>query len=209
MANGNNHLEQRRKEILAAAEKVFDAHGYASTTMDAVAAEARISKGSLYNYFESKQHLFEEVFKQTISGDVAFCEQLIAMDATAVEKIDKLLDHWVERRSVYLRVGRVMFEYLLNAARGGPDSGSAVGFSESRQLWEDLVASMVRQGIESGQFQIQSDPDIAASLIVAQMMGINTEAILDMRAKELSDDYVKALKRATFDALGAGKNPVE
>lgn len=50
--------EQRRAEILEAAQRVFTEHGLARATMGQVAAEARLSKGTLYLYFHSKDELF-------------------------------------------------------------------------------------------------------------------------------------------------------
>lgn len=48
----------REKRFLAAALKVFAEQGYSGTTMDMVAAEAGLSKPTLYQYFSSKEALF-------------------------------------------------------------------------------------------------------------------------------------------------------
>ena len=48
----------RKHDILEAAEKLFLANGYENTTMDQIATESEFSKGSLYNYFESKDDLY-------------------------------------------------------------------------------------------------------------------------------------------------------
>lgn len=52
-----NRIERERR-ILAAGLKVFSETGYSGTTMDAIAAEAGLSKPTLYQYFESKEALF-------------------------------------------------------------------------------------------------------------------------------------------------------
>ena len=57
----------KRQKILAAAAKIFETYGYAEATVDAVAAEAGIAKGSVYNYFSSKQELFTSVFTESMS----------------------------------------------------------------------------------------------------------------------------------------------
>ncbi|GAB1478703.1 HTH-type transcriptional regulator RutR [Paracoccaceae bacterium] len=49
----------RTQRILEAALKVFAATGYTGTTMDAVAAEAGLTKPTLYQYFASKELLFQ------------------------------------------------------------------------------------------------------------------------------------------------------
>lgn len=49
----------RERAILDAALKVFAAQGYTGTTMDAVAAQAGVTKPTLYSYFPSKESLFQ------------------------------------------------------------------------------------------------------------------------------------------------------
>ena len=55
--------ERRRDEILAAAKKVFARRGYASTTVADIAKAARVSYGSVYWYFDSKDALFHELME--------------------------------------------------------------------------------------------------------------------------------------------------
>jgi AcrR family transcriptional regulator len=53
--------ESRPQELLEAALSLFAQHGYAQTRLDDVAAQAGVSKGTVYLYFASKQDLFEAV----------------------------------------------------------------------------------------------------------------------------------------------------
>ena len=50
--------------LLAAGNEHFARDGYAGTSLDAVAAGAGVTKGSLYHHFRSKSELFEAVFEQ-------------------------------------------------------------------------------------------------------------------------------------------------
>ncbi len=49
-----------RAEILAAAIEMFEAHGYAGTTLDAIATSAGYTKGAVYSNFGGKPQLFGE-----------------------------------------------------------------------------------------------------------------------------------------------------
>ncbi len=49
--------ERRRNEIIDAAERLFFKHGYDHVTMDDIAKEAELSKGTLYLYFKSREDL--------------------------------------------------------------------------------------------------------------------------------------------------------
>jgi AcrR family transcriptional regulator len=53
--------DHRPQELLDAALSLFAQHGYAQTRLDDVAAQAGVSKGTVYLYFSSKQDLFEAV----------------------------------------------------------------------------------------------------------------------------------------------------
>ena len=55
-----NRIEKRRK-ALDAALVVFSSHGYTATTMDAIAAQAGLTKPTLCQYFPSKDDLFREM----------------------------------------------------------------------------------------------------------------------------------------------------
>jgi AcrR family transcriptional regulator len=51
--------DQRRDAILAVASRMFHEEGYADVSMSSIAARLGGSKGTLYNYFRSKEQLFE------------------------------------------------------------------------------------------------------------------------------------------------------
>lgn len=57
---------KRRYTILKAATLVFSRDGYHKARMDDIATTAGIGKGTIYQYFSSKQELFQEMVKQGI-----------------------------------------------------------------------------------------------------------------------------------------------
>jgi AcrR family transcriptional regulator len=52
--------------LVAAARELFAQDGYAATSLDAVAARARVTKGAVYHHFQGKQQLFEAVFTREV-----------------------------------------------------------------------------------------------------------------------------------------------
>lgn len=51
-----------KRALVDVAEELFTEHGYAATSLDAIVAGARVTKGALYHHFSGKQALFEAVF---------------------------------------------------------------------------------------------------------------------------------------------------
>ena len=58
--------EQRRLDILNAAIKVFSKYGVHKAKIEDIAKEAGVGKGTIYEYFESKKDLFQEMIKYSI-----------------------------------------------------------------------------------------------------------------------------------------------
>jgi TetR/AcrR family transcriptional repressor of mexJK operon len=60
--------DAKRRAILDVASEVFVAQGYAATSMSEIAARLGGSKGTLYNYFRSKEELFSAFITDTCQG---------------------------------------------------------------------------------------------------------------------------------------------
>ena len=59
--------EDRRDAILDVAYECFVAYGYGATSMSTIAAQLGGSKGTLYNYFKSKEELFDAFVRRACS----------------------------------------------------------------------------------------------------------------------------------------------
>ena len=62
-----DRAERKREHILGAATDVFLRTGYLGTSMDEVAAHARVSKQTVYKYFADKDSLFREIVVETVN----------------------------------------------------------------------------------------------------------------------------------------------
>ena len=79
--------EFRNAEILEAARKVFAKNGFSGTSVEAIAQEAGIAKGTLYLYYNSKQEIYWASLK---NGLVALCSELRQQVEAAVTVEDKI-----------------------------------------------------------------------------------------------------------------------
>jgi len=67
--------EEKRALIMEKALKCFALDGYHSTTISTIASAAGISKGLMYNYFESKEELLSAIIKKSIDDVYGFFDQ--------------------------------------------------------------------------------------------------------------------------------------
>lgn len=77
--------EQRRNDIIDAAEALFFARGINNTTMDEVAEAAELSKGTLYLYFRSKEDLHYAICLRGLDTMAAELQQAFDDELTGAE----------------------------------------------------------------------------------------------------------------------------
>ncbi len=84
-------LEEKEKKILESARKFFFRYGFKKTSMDEIAEDAGISKGSLYNYFKNKEDLFIQV------GECKQKEtfEKVLKQKKGLERADAIMIHYV------------------------------------------------------------------------------------------------------------------
>lgn len=81
------YVSTKKEQIMEAALQIFSAKGFHLAKIEDIAQEAGVGKGTVYEYFESKEDLFKEILKE---GMFTF-DELIAEELSEVETTkDKL-----------------------------------------------------------------------------------------------------------------------
>jgi len=191
----------KRQLILAAAAEVFQAGGYARSTMDQIAAKAHVAKGSLYNYFKSKQDLFMALFMEAIAVGERQTDELIAADLPATEKIERLIDIWFTDFEHYCSIGGLVLEFWASAAREDREGKITESLQNIYRLKRDRIAAIIAQGMATGQFR-QMDAPWAASAVMALLDGLMVQSILHMGV-QVDAGFLVALKRGLLASLAA------
>jgi AcrR family transcriptional regulator len=87
--------DQRRETILNVAREVFFEQGYTAASMSSIAARLGGSKGTLYNYFKSKEELFEAQVRDTCNRGAARILGAAA-DGEPVETLTRLGEQYMQ-----------------------------------------------------------------------------------------------------------------
>jgi len=92
----SQHVEATRRAILDAARASFGAGGYAATSVEGIAAAARVTKGAVYHHFAGKEALFRAVHAE-VEGD-AQERALTAADPSAapIDRIVAMVDAYLD-----------------------------------------------------------------------------------------------------------------
>lgn len=134
----------RWDDVVAAAAKVFRARGFAAASLDEIAGNLGMSKGSLYNYVSSKEELLEAVVGPPAEEILTTLRILAQTDLPASEKLRRVTRIHV---SVLERTYDFAAVYLHEVAGRGLGEEWAGKDHEYVSLIEDILRSGVDEGL--------------------------------------------------------------
>ena len=174
--------EVKRRRILRAAIEVFARDGYYSARMTDVAKEAEVADGTLYLYFDGKEHLLLSVFDDVLSR---FIDQL----RTEVEKLEDpfaKLKVMIRLHLETLGRDRALAHVLQIETR---HSRRFMGLLARGKLGEylSLLKEIVEEGQELGRFR----RDINAGLATNMVFGAVDELVNRWLLVDPSEDLVR------------------
>jgi len=145
-----NVTQERKFQILNAAEGVFTKKGLDVARMDDIAEETGLSKGTLYLYFKSKDDLiiaildriFEGVFKQMDARK----DNLLS----ATEAISQFTEEAIRDYKKMLRLMPVAYEFLALAFR---NKTVQKALKQYFRHYMDMLVPIIQRGIDSGEFR--------------------------------------------------------
>ncbi len=200
MTTRSDAFAESHHHIIEAALSCFLRQGYHNTTMDDIAAESGLSKGSLYWHFESKEDLLQSATRALFENyfdpeSLAQLEQIptaagrlramAQMLATMLEELEGLFNLFVEF-------------WTASAHR-----------DEAAQLWLDLLieykellVGVIEGGVESGEFK----PVEAEQLVWAVMAAYDGLAVYVMMKPDLDLQHISEVFVGTLlEGLEAGE----
>ena len=154
--------EERRRQILDAALTVFSCQGYHATNVSDVAAQAGVSQGTIYWYFDSKEELFTAAMLSVFADFGKEALASLEVCETASEKLRAL------GRRMEDFVGRVEGIFIMFLGYWASSSSR----EEAGRFWvdvlveyKDIIVEIIEEGVRNGEFR----PVDAEALVWALM----------------------------------------
>ena len=152
---------------MLAAKKVFLVQGYGSASMDSIAETARVSKATVYAYFDSKDALFEAMVAE-------YCEE----QRKAIEALEA--EHPSVEEGLY-RMAQIMMRYwsqpaalqfsrmILGETVRFPELGRSFIKTGAHSL-QKTVAEFLEDATRRGELKV-SNPDLVAEIFISMTRG--------------------------------------
>ncbi len=162
--------EIRKNQIIEAAIKTISEKGVSNVTMADIAKRAKLSKGGLAHYFQTKEQLFNFVFK-------VFFERIFQTSRENMDKFEEPLDkilsfEWLfNADDEYRKQGYpILFDFMSLAVH---NNNYKILFYEWVENWVEMLKAALEDGVNKGVFK-DIEPDSTARTISAIYQGIAT-----------------------------------
>ncbi len=157
--------EFRRAEILAAARKVFAARGFRAATLEEVAVEAGLAKGTLYLYFDSKEEMFWAIFRGRVAEMHRRLQAVLGGPGGTEEKIRAGLRVRFELLREDQDFMRIYLTEFGQCIYGGP---WAKEFRKLHLAGARLLAPVLEEGIRRG--ELRDVPPLETALALMDLV---------------------------------------
>ncbi|ALQ68062.1 TetR/AcrR family transcriptional regulator [Bacillus thuringiensis] len=196
--------EERRKEILEVAERLFVTKGYTKTTVNDILKEIGIAKGTFYHYFKSKEEVMDEIIMRVIKEDVAKAKVIVSKPNIPV--LEKLFRILMEQSPKSGDVKDKMIEQFHQPNNAEMHQKSLV---QSIIHLSPVLAEVLEQGIEEGIFST-SYPQETIELLLSSAQVIFDDGLFQWKPEEMMrrvKAYIKMMevsvgaKEGSFDYM--------
>jgi AcrR family transcriptional regulator len=185
--------EERKAEILNAAEKLFAAEGYERVSVNDIINAVGLSKGAFYYYFKSKEEVLDEIIEKRISNGIKRAEEILTSPLSPLQKCAEI---------IFAQQFRGEYEHILLAFQ---NEGSVGIRSRSAALKKyeiqyiirlsPFIGKIIEEGVEAGLFSTSFPVESAQMLLC---VGYN---LFDWNSFPWTEDEAKAKITAFLVAI--------
>jgi AcrR family transcriptional regulator len=159
-------MGQTRQRLLEAAAEEFARAGYLGAKINTISTAAGFAKGTIYNYFPSKQALLLAAIDATAQQHLAFVAEQVRTEPDPAHRLEQFYRIGFEFVTRYLPQARMLFNTI-----NGPDEQFRAHIFEAYQpLFQFVTDEILVPGIQQGVFRVV-DPAAMAMLLMTIYLG--------------------------------------
>ncbi len=153
--------EERKDQIMNAAEDVFSHKGFSDARMDDIAEKTGLSKGTLYLYFKSKDDLIIAILDRIFQREFKAFETLDLTSLSATEAIWSFVETTTRDIKLMIRLLPITYEFMGLAFR---NKFVQKAFKAYFNRYMDILIPVIQHGIDSGEFHIADAKEVAIAM---------------------------------------------
>lgn len=156
-----NVSEERKHQIMNAAEDVFAQKGFSDARMDDIAEETGLSKGTLYLYYKSKDDLIIAILDRIFQREFKAFENIDLTKTSASETIWAFTERTSKDVKLMMRLLPITYEFMGLAFR---NKFVQKTFKTYLNHYMDILIPIIQHGIDSGEFRPADAKEVAIAM---------------------------------------------
>lgn len=144
--------ELRKRSILKASQQLFFKKGFKSVTVESIAKQARLSKGTVYLYFNSKEEIYAQILLNEIDK---FHEKVLEVVETGENASEMLLnfaefyiDFFLNERELF----RILMTFMLHTNDLNFSGDMQVHMIRTTNRTIEILDRILQSGLDRGEF---------------------------------------------------------
>jgi AcrR family transcriptional regulator len=183
---------QRKSQIIRSAIEVFGENGFYKGRVEDIAINAGIGKGTIYEYFKSKDEIFQEMLKYMFREYIEAIKSSARGKTTAKDKIIAILDlkwEFIMKYEDTMKQNFLKFGNMTESIRPF--------IIDTHRSVYDLILDIVKKGMETGEIKKDLDPKNLTILLLSTMNSGGLNRII-FQSKEMDS---RAIIDMVFDGI--------
>lgn len=157
---------KRRLEIIGIAMNIFREKGFQGTPMREIAVATGMGKSSLYESFKTKDEILVFALEDEILRIIEQTQAIASLDISPDVRLKQMMEMYLN----YMQTNNTLLLWL-NAEAQGLSAESQKRLQEKRYAYQDIVRSIIEEGISKGLFR-KVDALLAARLLINSLISI-------------------------------------
>ncbi|MEW9123188.1 MAG: TetR/AcrR family transcriptional regulator [Thermotaleaceae bacterium] len=183
-------IKDRRMDILQAALHIFSKKGYHNAKIEDIAMEAGIAKGTIYQYFSSKQDLFQQMFRHGVERYGQSLQEIATNESHIRDKLlalaqshGKFLEEHIGMSEIMPKESKLMSKEM------------RCWVLEQRDHAFSSLEEMIEQGIALGEVREDTDKGVAVLAIIGSLFAYYEK---ESRNKEMKFEEISPMPWVDF-----------
>lgn len=167
-ADDQTGYRDRRRQVIDIAARLFREKGYEATTFADIAREFGTDRASLYYYVKGKAEIFQEVVRGILDQNVDEAERILALQASAPEKLRLLVEDQITTQA---RNYPHMYVYIQDGMRTvqSQDTEWAQRMTAQTHRYERIVRQVVEEGRQEGSIRAGTDVRLLSAALFGML----------------------------------------
>jgi TetR/AcrR family transcriptional regulator len=206
--------ELRQQIILEAAEKLFLSEGYEGTTMDQIAEQSEFSKGTLYNYFKSKEELYLAIGIKAYDLIVQYTEDFTRKEEPGLNQLIAIGYAYYEFTKAYPAYSSIFHDIAVKVPEVSVKPKESLSRVENDYLkasyrYRDLFIKILGDAIKIKAIRRDKDPNLIGYILSTITSGIINDLLQNSKMVKRRGLNFDEIIDFTFEILAEGLKPRE